>query len=83
MSETAPEDPTPVEDETPVESEPDVVETYDEPETDYAVFERGDRTVSGSNPVTAEMRAHSWNNGYGVIRSDASGNWKTSLRKTS
>ena len=72
MSENTPEDPTPVEDETPVESE-----------NDYAVFERGDRTVSGSNPVTTEMRAHSWNNGYGVIRSDANGNWKTSLRKTS
>lgn len=81
MSENTPEDPTPVEDETPVE--PDVVESYNEPENDYAVFERGDQTVSGSNPVTTEMRAHSWNNGYGVIRSDVDGNWKTSLRKTS
>ena len=59
---------------------PSRIEETKTPKNAYEVFEKGDAEVSGNGEVTAEMRAHSWNNGYAVINSKKNGDWSTKLR---
>lgn len=52
---------------------------YDRDQFDYSMFETDADVVTGTGPVTPDMRVQAWRAGYGIIRTTEDG-WRVVRR---